>query len=294
MEISNKANDIRTHLLLKTASEVERFKKLPMKINSISPENLYNLYSNIEIYIENRIFSTTQRKSSNSLINEDSINEYENEYSPIFEPGIKINKVLVSSKKNKFFYEKIEKENIYDNHKCSQDTNDTSNSSPKKLSINIDKNNYNDNSIELLRKIAKNLIQRRRRKKKKARSFYQNPMYKSQGNLTKIERNPLKHFSVNLNKKKSHKSSKEIISETFEETIVENSPTIYSSGLFCECDHKGISFYKNNNFISCSNLICQNKISNISYNNSKDNNKKIALMNIPYEYEELVAKKINN
>ena len=133
MEISNKANDIRTHLLLKTASEVERFKKLPMKINSISPENLYNLYSNIEIYIENRIFSTTQRKSSNSLINEDSINEYENEYSPIFEPGIKINKVLVSSKKNKFFYEKIEKENIYDNHKCSQDTNDTSNTSPKKI-----------------------------------------------------------------------------------------------------------------------------------------------------------------
>ena len=147
-----------------------------MKINSISTENLYNIYSNIEIYIENRIFSTTQRKSSNSLINEDSINEYENEYSPIFEPGIKINKVLVSSKKNKLFYEKIEKENIYDNHKCSQDTNDTSNTSPKKLSINIDKNNYNDNSIELLRKIAKNLIQRRRRKKKKAKSFYQNQM----------------------------------------------------------------------------------------------------------------------
>lgn len=294
MEISDKANEIRTHLLLKTASEVERFKKLDMKINSISPQNLYNLYSNIEICIENRIFSTTQRKSSSSLINEENNYEYENEYSPIYEPGIQLNKVLVSSKKNKTFYDKMEKENFSKNLRCSLDTNDTSvSSNPKKLSINLDNNlNKNEDSIQILRKFAKNLIHRRR-KKKKAKSFYQNPYYKSQGNLTNLERNPLKHFSANSNKKFTNKSSKDVINENLEESIVENSPVIYSSGLFCPCDHKGVSCNKNNSFISCNSLLFKNKVSNISYNNNKDSNKKNLLMNIPYEYEELVVKKIN-
>ena len=106
MENLKKANEIRTHLLLKTASEIERFKKLKMKINSISPQNLLKLYSNIEICMERRIFSTTQRKNSQTkFLDENSFskNEYEYENSPILEPGIKLNKVLISSKKIKYF-----------------------------------------------------------------------------------------------------------------------------------------------------------------------------------------------
>ena len=98
-----------------------------MKINSISPENLYKFYSDIEIYIEKRIFSTTQRKNSQLLLEKNTIEKitFENDYSPILE-GIKINKVLVSSKKNQNFLEQIQKEKEKENlkeHKSSQDTN---------------------------------------------------------------------------------------------------------------------------------------------------------------------------
>ena len=78
------ANKIRTNLLLTTASEIERFKKLKMKINSISPENLFKFYSEIEIYIEKRIFSTTQRKNSQLLLEKNTIEKitFESDYSP--------------------------------------------------------------------------------------------------------------------------------------------------------------------------------------------------------------------
>ena len=280
------ANKIRKNLLLTTASEIEKFKKLKMKINSISPENLYKFYSDIEIYIEKRIFSTTQRKNSQLVLEKNTIEKitFENDYSPILE-GIKINKVLVSSKKNQNFLERIQKEKEKENlkeHKSSQDTNDTSISSQQ---IEKDDINKDLKSIKYLRKTAKLLINRKR-KKKHALPFYQNRFYKSQGNLHAIEKNSLKNSNPN-------KNNKNIINENYKENIIENSPIIYSSGLFCFCDHKGVSFYKNNNSLSASSLICKNHISKIIYNDYSKNNSKGNLSNIPYEYEELIAKKIN-
>ena len=159
------ANKIRTNLLLTTASEIKKFKKLKMKINSISPENLYKFYSDIEIYIEKRIFSTTQRKNSQLVLEKNTLEKitFESDYSPIIE-GIKINKVLVSSKKNQKFLEQIQKEKEKENlkeHKSSQDTNDTSFSSQQ---IEKDDINKNHKSIKYLRKKAKLLINRKRKK----------------------------------------------------------------------------------------------------------------------------------
>lgn len=280
------ANKIRTNLLLTTASEIKKFKKLKMKINSISPENLYKFYSDIEIYIEKRIFSTTQRKNSQLVLEKNTLEKitFESDYSPILE-GIKINKVLVSSKKNQKFLEQIQKEKEKENlkeHKSSQDTNDTSFSSQQ---IEKDDINKDHKSIKYLRKIAKLLINRKR-KKKHASSFYQNRFYKSQANLHALEKNSLKNSILN-------KNNKNIINENYEENIIENKPIIYSSGLFCFCDHKGVSFSKNNNSLSTSSLICENHISKIKYNDYSNNNSKGNLTNIPYEYEELIAKKIN-
>ncbi len=275
------ANKIRTNLLLTTASEIEKFKNLKMKINSISPENLYKFYSDIEIFIEKRIFSTTQRKNSQLLLEKNTIEKitFESDYSPILE-GIKINKVLVSSKKNLLEQIQNEKENLKE-HKSSQDTNDTSFSSQQ---IEKDEINKDNKSIKYLRKTAKLLINRKR--KKKHASFYQNHFYKSQENLHALEKNSLKNSILNEN-------NKNIINENYEEIIIENSPIIYSSGLFCFCNHKGVSFYKNNNSLSTSSLICENHISKIMYNNYSNNKSKGNLTNIPYEYEELIAKKIN-
>ncbi len=274
------ANKIRTNLLLTTASEIEKFKNLKMKINSISPENLYKFYSDIEIFIEKRIFSTTQRKNSQLLLEKNTIEKitFESDYSPILE-GIKINKVLVSSKKNLLEQIQNEKENLKE-HKSSQDTNDTSFSSQQEK----DDINKDYKSIKYLRKTAKLLINRKR--KKKHASFYQNHFYKSQENLHALEKNSLKNSILNEN-------NKNIINENYEEIIIENSPIIYSSGLFCFCNHKGVSFYKNNNNLSTSSLICENHISKIMYNDYSNNNSKGNLTNIPYEYEELIAKKIN-
>jgi hypothetical protein len=292
MENLKKANEIRTHLLLKTASEIERFKKLKMKINSISPQNLFKLYSNIEICMERRIFSTTQRKNSQTkFLDENSFskNEYEYENSPILEPGIKLNKVLISSKKNEIFYEKIEKENLNQKHRFSQDTSDTSNPLNPQLLIkpdDIDKNHF---SIQFLRRFAKTLIIKKR-KKKHSKSFYQNRIYKSQGNLTYLERNPMKHFSAHTktNNKLSGSSSKEIIKEIFEETVIENSPVIYSSGLFCPAEHKGI--YSNTNNLNNNCCIMYNETSHVTtYINSNKNNIRSSLMNIPYEYKEVLS-----
>ena len=164
-----------------------------MKINSISHENLYKYYSDIEIYIEKRIFSTTQRKNSQLVLEKNILEKitFESDYSPILE-GIKINKVLVSSKKNQKFLEQIQKEKEKENlkeHKSSQDTNDTSFSSQQ---IEKDDINKDHKSIKYLRKIAKLLINRKR-KKKHASSFYQNRFYKSQANLQTIKKKSLKN-----------------------------------------------------------------------------------------------------
>ena len=55
MKIKIKANEVRTKLLLKSESDVEKFIKSKVLINTMSPLNLYNSYSNIQINIKNTI-----------------------------------------------------------------------------------------------------------------------------------------------------------------------------------------------------------------------------------------------
>ena len=137
-----------------------------MKINSISPKNIYESYNNIEITIENPcIFSIAQRKYTTII--EDSITKKEFENTPLLEPIFKINKMLVSFKKNKNFYDTIEKNEI-DNqtHKLSQDTNDTSISIFERNNDLIENKNKDDKiniSIHFLRKTAKTLIDRKKK-----------------------------------------------------------------------------------------------------------------------------------
>jgi hypothetical protein len=293
MSLNNKANIARTKLLLKSSQEIQYFTSLKMKINSISPKKLYESYNNIEITIENPcIFSTSQRKYTTFI--DDSIVKNEFENSPLLEPTFKINKMLVSFKKNKTFYDTIEKNEI-DNqtHKFSQDTNDTSISILERNNDLIDdlidnkKDDLINISIHFLRKTAKNLIDRKRHKKK-SKSFYKIVAFKSHGNLASFEKKNLnqieekhKHSIKSVNKKKKTSLNKE--------TIVENSPIIYSSSQYAPSIHSGISFNKNNLTENPNNLFCKNQTSKISFNDNISNTNRSSIMNIPYEYDELVA-----
>ena len=127
---NSKANVVRTNLLLKCESEIDSFKSNITKINSISPNRLYELYCNIEINFENPYeFFRIERKHLNNIMTEDSITyKYsEKENTPFLDSEYKINKKLISDRKNKIFYEKM---GNLDNSffKLSEDTNDTSTS----------------------------------------------------------------------------------------------------------------------------------------------------------------------
>ena len=75
MKNETKANKARTCLLLKIESEVEHFKSIKTKINSISPYIYYNMYSNIEINIENpcEFFFNKRKSSIDFLMEKDNI-----------------------------------------------------------------------------------------------------------------------------------------------------------------------------------------------------------------------------
>lgn len=65
MERFLKANKFRTNLLIKISSEIKKFINSPILINSVSPKNLYDSYSNIEITINNEFeFEVTQTKEN--------------------------------------------------------------------------------------------------------------------------------------------------------------------------------------------------------------------------------------
>ena len=132
MMVEKKANLIRTKLLLKASSEVSDFKKSKMLINSKSPKYLLDKYNHIEIIIKNPYeFSTVKRKENQKKFNSSiiTVNENKNE-SPYMEVFRKINKLLISEKKNKTFFDKLE------NNKSSYDTSDTT------FSSNIEKKKY--------------------------------------------------------------------------------------------------------------------------------------------------------
>ena len=104
MNKSQRANQIRTNLLLKISNEILNFKKSKILINSTSAEKLYDNYNNFEITIENQYeYSTNQRienQFNELVIHEEKI---EKSYMKIFK---EINKIIISEKKNKCF-EKI-------------------------------------------------------------------------------------------------------------------------------------------------------------------------------------------
>ena len=291
MSLINKANKARTNLLLKSSEEIQYFTSLKMKINSISPKNLYESYNNIEITIENPcIFSTSQRKYTTMI--DDSLVKNEFDNTPFIEPIFKINKMLVSFKKNKNFYDTIEKNEIENqNHKLSQDTNDTSISVFERnndLIENNNKDNIINTSIHFLRKIAKNLIDRKRNKKK-SKSFYKIVSFKSHGNLASFDKKNTekietkhKHSLKSLNKK-----NKNLLNE---DTIIENSPIFYSSSQAATSIHSGVSSNKNDINESSNNLFCQNQTSKIFFNDYNNNSThRSIIMSIPYEYDQLVG-----
>jgi hypothetical protein len=291
MSLINKANKARTNLLLKSSEEIQYFTSLKMKINSISPKNLYESYNNIEITIENPcIFSTSQRKYTTMI--DDSLVKNEFDNTPFIEPIFKINKMLVSFKKNKNFYDTIEKNEIENqNNKLSQDTNDTSISVFERnndLIENNNKDNIINTSIHFLRKIAKNLIDRKRNKKK-SKSFYKIVSFKSHGNLASFDKKNTekietkhKHSLKSLNKK-----NKNLLNE---DTIIENSPIFYTSSQTTTSIHSGVSSNKNDINENSNNLFCQNQTSKIFFNDYNNNSThRSIIMSIPYEYDQLVG-----
>ncbi len=314
MELKNKSNLIRTLLLLKTASEIKKFILLPTKINSISPKNLYKLYNNIEISIEKRIFSTTERKNKQMCKeNKSPIINTINDYSPINEPFYKLNKLLISFKKNKNFYETND---FYDNkynNIISQESTDTSNSlNDKKKNLNYENDEIKNDidSIKFLRKIAKSLIQKKKIKRKKrthCKSFYENEKYHSEYHLKNLERKLKINFTVNYSHNNEHiiikncftninsnthlninnfTNEKESIKNNLQKStnsILDKENANINQCLFCPSPskHKGICFYKNNKFLSSCNLNCKTHISKIK--NDKSNIRKSAFMCIPYK-----------
>ena len=264
MEKNQKINKIRTKLLIQVSSEIPRFIKSPILINSVSSNKIYEKYSNIEIKIQNPYeFSTVSSKEiQNKFLNiispkSETLLEF-----PIKEKYRRISKMMISEKKNQTFFDKLELNEI---NKNSQDTSDTTISGNyDKRNIEIIKENDNEeiinNSIKFLRKKANTFINRIKRVKKKPNSFYQNIQFKSQANLRIVHRknesfNPLIANTVKI----------------FEETIIQNSPILYTSGN--ENINSGISFFNNDSSKTPRN-ISGNKNSKISYNFSFFNHKR--------------------
>ena len=72
MTNKNIANDARTKLLLKTETEIEKFTKSNVLINTITPLNIYNSYCNIQINLESTEFSIVERKESQKKFYDDT------------------------------------------------------------------------------------------------------------------------------------------------------------------------------------------------------------------------------
>ena len=262
MDNKKKANTIRTILLLKNSSEISAFKNSKTLINSKSPIELYDIYNNINIIIENQIeYSPVKSKeflrkfSDSNLIKYDNINEND---TPYFEAFKEINKMIISEKKNQNFLNNLNNENNNSEEKSSD-----GNIKRNKTKL-INENDYKDkikSSLNYLRGLVKNLIIKKKKPKKKVNSFYKNSAFKSQSNLHVIHRK---------NESFAPSSTKNI--KIYGEIIIENSPVIFCSG-FEEKKNSGVSFYKNESYKSTRNLN-QNTWSKISFNLSTFNHKK--------------------
>jgi hypothetical protein len=263
MDNKIKANTIRTILLLKISSEISDFKNSKTLINSKSPIELYDIYNNINIIIENQFeYSPVKSKeflrkfSDSNLIKYDNINENE---TPYFEAFKEINKIIISEKKNQNFLNNLNNVNNNFEEQSSLDT--TIKRNKTKLINDNDNKGKIKSSLNYLRGFVKNLIIKKKKPKKKENSFYKNSTFKSQSNLHVIHRKT-ESFAPS--------STKNI--KIYGEIIIENSPVIFCSG-FEEKKNSGVSFYKNESYKSTRNL-SKNTWSKISFNLSTFKNKK--------------------
>ena len=280
MKNETKANKARTCLLLKIESEVEHFKSIKTKINSISPYIYYNMYSNIEINIENPCeFFFNKRKSSIDFLMEKNLTNKESKetkeignITPIDEIEYKINKKLISDRK---IHNYDDNNNINLDKspflKLSQDTNDTSVSLNTPFdSFNNKKNNRVKSSIQFLRQFAKNFI------KRKKTTVYINS-FCSQKDLTIVRKNSKKN-EIEITKKNKSSKNVNILKKNFP---IKNEKT-------SQLVHANSTSFKNNNIKNkCKNLLLDNN-NIITCDGPSFNRKTFSLMNIHLEKEKLL------
>ena len=184
IKIIKKANLIRTNLLLIAYSEIKKYEKSLMKINSVSTKKLLEQFKEIKININHPIeFNTHSRRNSQYLyrnfnnqffqyeINKPFMSDSKirnksntqliclNSLSNLDDEEFKLNKIIFSEKKNK---------NIYPNNKEKDEdlTNFSSNESINSINKNLLKYNNKKKSrreitkkyISYLRNFAKTLI----------------------------------------------------------------------------------------------------------------------------------------
>jgi hypothetical protein len=297
--MSIKANKVRTCLLLKIESEIEHFKSIPTKMNSISANKLYELYSNIQINIENPFeFFSIERRKSTKLISDDNCLKKDSE--PENTPGQDINftitKKLVSYRKNKNFLEHLSKdENISPIKLKDMNNSYKFNSKNSPLEFLIPKKyKSTKNAIHLLRQMARTLIKRRKHVKK-SNSFYKSGLNKSQKyiqvyNLKNSNQNnfllksydfqSIKNILYNINITKKKSPTFEVLEE--ESFLVHANSTVVNE----KHPHKKHAF----NNLDTKNNFC----SMITQNGPSFNRRTFTLMNIQFEKEKLQKKKNEN
>ena len=179
MSKSKKANEVRTILLLKIQKEINNFIKSKTLINTISPINIYNLYGNIEIFIENTYeFSTKKSKENQKRFYDDSQILQNESISPYMEVFRSINKILISDKKNQTFYDRLDLDEK-EKEKITNENQILKYATPREILSNVNKKDQTNISIKYLRQKAQNLIniitRRKITSKTHSKSFYQNP-----------------------------------------------------------------------------------------------------------------------
>ncbi len=292
--MSFKANKVRTSLLLKIESEVEHFKSIQTKINSISANKLYDLYSNIQINIENPFeFFSIERKNSTKLVSDESFlkKDSEPENTPTQEIEFTITKKLVSYRKNKNFLEHLSKdENISPIKLKDMNNSYKFNSKNSPLEFLIPKKyKSTKNAIHLLRQMARTLIKRRKHVKK-SNSFYKSELHKSQKEI--------RVFNLkNSKKKNSLLQSYDFQSNINELNNINNS--LKKSPTFAIIDEESILVHANSTAViekhykkhKINNLDTKNVCSMITKKGPSFNRRTFTLMNIQFEKEKLQKKK---
>ena len=285
MTNKNIANDARTKLLLKTETEIEKFTKSNVLINTITPLNIYNSYCNIQINLESTEFSIVERKESQKKFYDDTNIEKTKVdflYMDVFK---KINKIIISDKKNKTFYDRLK----IQNNEIKLNKNINLKSSTPNLFSKTDENKINQ-SIKILRQKAKNLIniilRRKNQFKNNTNSFYSNSNFKSHANLKIIEHKKKKN-TINFKNKLSDNLK-------FENPIIEDSSIIYSSNIHEKKISTGICYYNKSIFknvnIRKTNIVKNNKICKLCYTSFNSIENKVNNNEKKFEF---IADKIN-